>query len=73
MAFGSEDDIVTAFLNATMAGTLSNDQGADTACRCLELGEPMTSNVAICQAQERDTVGRRPSKAVAVRPILAFP
>jgi hypothetical protein len=28
---GAEDDIFTAFENATMAGTLSNEQAADIA------------------------------------------
>jgi hypothetical protein len=59
MAVGTEDDIVTAFLNATMAGTLSNEQAADAAWKCLELGELMASKVASCQAHGHHTVERR--------------
>ncbi|KAF1822601.1 uncharacterized protein K489DRAFT_295528, partial [Dissoconium aciculare CBS 342.82] len=63
MAVGTEDDIVTAFLNATMAGTLSNEQAADAAWKCLELGELMASNVASCQAHGHHTVERRADMA----------
>jgi len=53
-ATGDEDRIVTSFLNATMSGTLVNDQAQNTEWKCSELSSTMRAAVSSCQASTAD-------------------
>ncbi|EMC99369.1 hypothetical protein BAUCODRAFT_120638 [Baudoinia panamericana UAMH 10762] len=46
--YGSEDELVVAFLNTTMAGTMTAEQAADTDSKCQELSGNMASLVTAC-------------------------
>ena len=45
---GTEHDIVLAFLNSTMAGTMTDAQAADETWKCQELSDNMAYTVSIC-------------------------
>lgn len=45
---GTEHDIVLAFLNSTMAGTMTTAQAADETWKCQELNDNMAYTVSIC-------------------------
>lgn len=45
---GDDHEILTAFLNTTMAGSLTSQKAADLDWKCSELGGAMADNIAIC-------------------------
>ena len=45
---GTEHDIVLAFLNSTMAGTMTAAQAADDTWKCQELSDNMAYTVSVC-------------------------
>jgi hypothetical protein len=47
---GDQQEVMTAFLNATQAGTLSHEQASNTTWKCLELGESMAAHVDDCKS-----------------------
>jgi len=51
-----ESKLLTSFLNATLAGTMSAEQEADNAWKCLELPSSIRSTVATCEGVEAEEV-----------------
>jgi len=60
-----ESKILNSFLNATLAGTMSAEQAADDAWKCLELPNSISSAVLTCEGvaaeevKEESSIGRR--------------
>ena len=53
---GTEHDIVLAFLNSTMAGTMTDAQAADDAWKCQELNDNMAYTVSLCPDSTTEAV-----------------
>lgn len=69
---GTEHDIVVAFLNSTMAGTMTNDQASDDVWKCQELSDHMVYEVSLCPNPTTDQVPRDDSSLVEKRSRFAW-
>jgi hypothetical protein len=65
---GTEHDIVLAFLNSTMAGTMTAAQAADDTWKCQELSDNMAYTVSICpNPTSEESAGEDPASLIEKR------